>query len=151
MSTVPNNLPVQLTSFVGRVREIAEAKRLLSGTRLLTLTGAGGCGKTRLALRVATDLLMPDGGRGITVNALSPGFTEDSVLNSLPSEAQDLIRGWHESGWTPMRRLGTPADIGNAAALFCSDAAGWITGQVIDVDGGASIVSAGLPLPIQQG
>jgi NAD(P)-dependent dehydrogenase (short-subunit alcohol dehydrogenase family) len=90
-------------------------------------------------------------GRGITVNALSPGFTEDSVLNSLPSEAQAMIRGWHESGWTPMRRLGTPADVGNAVSLVCSAEAGWITGQLIDVDGGASIVSPGLPLPIQQG
>ena len=63
VSIVPINLPVQVTSFVGRVLEIVEAKRLLAGTRLLTLTGAGGCGKTRLALRVAADLLetYPDG------------------------------------------------------------------------------------------
>lgn len=90
-------------------------------------------------------------GRAITVNALSPGFTDDSVLNSLPSEAQDLIRGWHESGWTPMRRLGTPADVGNAVALLCAEAAGWITGQVIDVDGGLSVMNPGLPLPLQLG
>ena len=40
--------------------------------------------------------------RGITVNAISPGWTEDSVLNSLPQQAQDLIRNWHTRGWTPM-------------------------------------------------
>ena len=39
--------------------------------------------------------------RGITVNAISPGWTEDSVLNSLPQQAQDLIRNWHTRGWTP--------------------------------------------------
>ena len=50
---IPNNLPAQLTSFVGREREIAEVCRLLQRTRLLTLTGAGGCGKSRLALEVA--------------------------------------------------------------------------------------------------
>jgi class 3 adenylate cyclase len=53
----PNNLPTQLTSFIGREREMAEVKRLLAATRLLTLTGAGGAGKTRLALQVAADLL----------------------------------------------------------------------------------------------
>ncbi len=51
------NLPVPLTSFVGRKREIAEIKQLLSTARLLTLTGAGGSGKTRLAIQVATDLV----------------------------------------------------------------------------------------------
>jgi predicted ATPase/class 3 adenylate cyclase len=52
----PGNLPTQLTSFVGREHEIAEARRLLERTRLLTLTGAGGTGKSRLALQVAAEL-----------------------------------------------------------------------------------------------
>ena len=51
----PNNLPTQLTSFVGRETELAEAARLLHGSRLLTLTGPGGTGKTRLSLQVAAD------------------------------------------------------------------------------------------------
>src|SRR6185312_5737627 len=88
--------------------------------------------------------------RGITVNALSPGWIEDSVLNSLPEAVQETIRSWHQGGWTPMGRLGTPADIGNAVALLCSEEAGWITGQLIDVDGGASLMDAHLPLSIQQ-
>jgi predicted ATPase/DNA-binding SARP family transcriptional activator/DNA-binding CsgD family transcriptional regulator len=58
-----HNLPAQRTSFVGRERELVEAKRALAMTRLLTLTGAGGSGKTRLALEVARDLVgaYPDG------------------------------------------------------------------------------------------
>jgi predicted ATPase/class 3 adenylate cyclase len=52
-----DNLPPQLTSFVGRQEEIAEVKRLLGRVRLLTLTGAGGTGKSRLALQVAAELL----------------------------------------------------------------------------------------------
>jgi non-specific serine/threonine protein kinase len=52
-----SNLPAQLTSFVGRETELATVRRIQAGTRLLTLTGAGGCGKTRLALRVAHELL----------------------------------------------------------------------------------------------
>ena len=51
LSTHPNNLPQQLTSFIGREKEIAEVEALLARTRLLTLTGAGGSGKTRLACR----------------------------------------------------------------------------------------------------
>jgi len=49
----PTNLPVQLTSFIGRERELAEVGHIISNSRLVTLTGAGGGGKTRLALRVA--------------------------------------------------------------------------------------------------
>ena len=87
--------------------------------------------------------------RGITVNAISPGWTEDSVLNTLPQQAQDLIRNWHLRGWTPMGRLGTPEDIGNVVALFCSEQAGWITGQVIYADGGASLMNPEVPTEIQ--
>jgi predicted ATPase/DNA-binding CsgD family transcriptional regulator len=56
MNAIPNNLPLQLSSFIGREREIAEVKRLLATARLVTLTGAGGCGKTRLSLQVAAEL-----------------------------------------------------------------------------------------------
>lgn len=52
-----NNLPIQLSSFIGRNQEQAQLKRILSTTRLLTLTGPGGCGKTRLALQVAAESL----------------------------------------------------------------------------------------------
>jgi non-specific serine/threonine protein kinase len=57
------NLPVELTSFVGRGRELTEVKRLLSGARVITLTGPGGIGKSRLALRAARRLIrhFPDG------------------------------------------------------------------------------------------
>jgi len=58
------SFPRQLTSFIGREKEIAGISRLMGGTRLLTLTGAGGCGKTRLALKVAEHILdsYEDGG-----------------------------------------------------------------------------------------
>ena len=49
-------IPSVLTSFVGRERDMAEVRRLLTSSRLVTLTGAAGCGKTRLALRVAAEV-----------------------------------------------------------------------------------------------
>ncbi|TAM65336.1 MAG: adenylate/guanylate cyclase domain-containing protein [Chloroflexota bacterium] len=63
LEAIPNNLPVQLTSFVGRQPEVAAATRLLEQTRLLTLTGPGGTGKTRLSLQIAAEALerFPDG------------------------------------------------------------------------------------------
>lgn len=86
LNSFPNNLPVQLTSFVGRVREIADVKRLLATTRLLTLTGSGGAGKTRLALQVAAELLeeFADGVWLTELPALSdPALVSQTVAASL--------------------------------------------------------------------
>ena len=57
LEAFPHNLPAQLTSFIGRETQLAEAKQLLANTRLLTLTGPGGTGKTRLSLKIAQDRL----------------------------------------------------------------------------------------------
>ena len=54
---LPNNLPGQLSAFVGREPELNQVRSLVSSSRLVTFTGAGGCGKTRLALQVAAELL----------------------------------------------------------------------------------------------
>jgi len=89
--------------------------------------------------------------RGITVNTVSPGLTDDSVLQSFGDAAVDVARQWHGSGWTPMGRMGTPADIGNVVSLLCSPDAAWLTGQTIHADGGASLVDTLLPLEIQRG
>lgn len=63
LESSPNNLPTQLTSFIGRDDQVREAKELLSRARLLTLTGPGGTGKTRLSLQIAADVMdqFPDG------------------------------------------------------------------------------------------
>jgi enoyl-[acyl-carrier protein] reductase III len=91
------------------------------------------------------------GRRGITVNVISPGTTEDSVVSRLPTEVFQAIKTWHESGWTPLGRVGAPADIGNAVLLLCMDEASFITGQTLHVDGGASIMDPVFPLDIQRG
>src|SRR5262245_6327080 len=82
----PNNLPGQLTSFVGREREVAEVKRLLATTRLLTLTGPGGVGKTRLSQQIAGHLLssFPDGVWLVELAALGdPALLAQAVASAL--------------------------------------------------------------------
>jgi len=141
----------------------AAAKLMPDGGRILALTYATG-GRTGSlqpwvamgAAKAAMESLVRYyavalAKRGITVNAISPGWTEDSVLNSLPAVVQTLQRNWHGAGWTPMGRLGTPADIGNVAALLCSPEASWITGQVIYADGGASLMNSEVAPEIQLG
>ncbi len=86
LESFPTNLPLQATSFVGREREMAEVKRLLEGTRLLTVTGVGGVGKTRLALQVGGDLLdqFPDGVWLVELAALSdPTLVPQAVATAL--------------------------------------------------------------------
>ncbi|NOT60447.1 MAG: SDR family oxidoreductase [Acidobacteria bacterium] len=88
--------------------------------------------------------------RGITVNAICAGITDDSIVNRLPQEAQEAMLSWLRSGWTPMGRPGTPTDIGGAVATLCAEDAGWITGQTIVADGGASLMSPEVPLDFQR-
>jgi len=151
----------QAKGFLVGAREAARVMR--DGGRILAITYATGSRTGGLqpwvgmgSAKAAMESLVRYFGvtlakRGITVNAISPGWTEDSVLNSLPEPVQELIRKWHQSGWTPMRRLGTPADIGNVVSLFCSEQAGWITGQTIYADGGASLMNSEVPPEIQLG
>ena len=149
----------QAKAFLIGVREAVTM--MPSGGRILAITYAPGgrygswqpwvaMGAAKAAMEVLVRYfavaLAP---RGITVNCVSPGWIEDSVLNSLPQVFQTAVREWQERGWTPMRRLGTPADIGDFVSLICSPAAGWITGQLMEVDGGSSLMNAHLPLEFQ--
>lgn len=80
------NLPLQLTSFVGREIQMREVRELLTATRLLTLTGSGGCGKTRLALEVGARLSedYPDGVFWVELGALNdPALVTQTTLSTL--------------------------------------------------------------------
>jgi predicted ATPase len=75
---LPNNLPAQLSTFIGREREVCEVRALVQSARLVTLTGAGGAGKTRLGLQVAAKLL--DGsGDGVWLAELAAVTDQDAV------------------------------------------------------------------------
>lgn len=84
---LPNNLPASLSSFVGRQAELTEVRRLVTESRLVTLTGAGGSGKTRLALQAAAELL--DGnGEGVWLVELAPVNDPDLVALTMISALQ---------------------------------------------------------------
>ena len=75
--------------------------------------------------------------RGVTVNAIAPGFIETDMSEAVRNKAGDIIKKM-----IPMRRLGQPCDIARAAVFLAGDDAGYITGQVLTVDGGLSLGAA---------
>ena len=97
LETLPNNLPLQLTSFVAREREIAEISELLGDHRLVTLAGSGGVGKTRTSLQVGANLLegTPDGVwfvelAPLTDGALIPTTIAAALGTQLAPESEPL-------------------------------------------------------------
>ena len=85
-----------------------------------------------------TRTLALEGARyGITANAIAPGLIETPMLASMNGPARDKL-----TAKIPMRHTGQPTDIAEAAAFLASEAAGYITGVVLDVDGGISIGSS---------
>jgi len=88
------HLPVMLTSFVGRKHEVGEVKQFITSNRLVTLTGAAGCGKTRLAQRVADELpdQYPDGIYWVELAPLEdPALVAQTVLDGLFPQAQSNL------------------------------------------------------------
>ena len=83
-----DNLPIQLTSFVGRQRELSELKQTLQGSRLVTLTGVGGAGKSRLAVAGAFELrgAFPD---GVCLVQLAPLSESDQIASAIASISRD--------------------------------------------------------------
>ena len=97
---LPNNLPASLGTFIGRVSELQEVRTLIEESRLVTLTGAGGSGKTRLALQAAAEFL--DGsGEGVWLVELAPVSDPDRVADVIIEALQ--IR--YEPGLAPADNL----------------------------------------------
>jgi len=86
LEATPNNLPTQLTSFIGRDDQVREATQLLARSRLLTLTGPGGTGKTRLSLQIAATVLdqFPDGVYFVPLSAIhDPELVPSAIAQAL--------------------------------------------------------------------
>jgi len=93
---------------------------------------------TKAAVIHLTRQLAGELGPLVRVNALAPGLVKTEFARALWEPAEEVI-----SRRLPLRRLGEPADIANAALFLCSDAASWITGQTLVIDGGALSMPSG--------
>jgi 3-oxoacyl-[acyl-carrier protein] reductase len=110
---------INITSVMGQVGNPGQAN--------YSASKAGIIGFTRT---VAREL----GSRGITVNAVAPGFIETQMTDVMSGDLRDAA-----VGKIPLGRLGTPEDVGNIVAFLASDAASYITGQTVTVDGGMTV------------
>ena len=125
--TTPNNLPTRLTTFLGREREIGEVGALLAEHRLLTLTGPGGTGKTRLSLEVATGALRhyPDGVFFVELAAIShPELVPSTIAQSLSLPER--------GGRDPVERL--VDHVGSSRVLLVLDNFEQVTGAAASVN-----------------
>ncbi len=100
--------------------------------------GIGWYNVTKAAVIHLTDQLAGELGPGVRVNALAPGLVRTHFARALWEPAEDAV-----SRRLPLRRIGEPDDIASAALFLCSDAASWITGATLVVDGGALCVASG--------
>jgi 3-oxoacyl-[acyl-carrier protein] reductase len=107
---------VNISSVVGETGNSGQANYVASKAGLIGLTKS---------------LAQEMGSRNITVNAVAPGFIETDMTGTLTSELRQKM-----IDQTPLRRMGTPDDIANAVKFLVSDEASFITGHVLDVNGG---------------
>ena len=107
---------INISSVIGLVGNAGQANYAASKAGIIGLTKA-----------VAKEL----GSRGITVNAVAPGFIDTDMTEILSEKIKDSLMDN-----IPLKRLGNPSDVANLVAFLASDEAGYITGQVINVDGG---------------
>jgi 3-oxoacyl-[acyl-carrier protein] reductase len=115
----------------GRIINIASIAALGTTSRDTTYYAMTKGAIITLTKRLAFEL----GEYGITVNAVAPGFTGTDMTLSRPREELEKILR-HLESITALRRIGTPEDIAEVVAFLASEGAGFITGQVISVDGG---------------
>jgi enoyl-[acyl-carrier protein] reductase III len=132
----------------------AVAPRMPSGGRIVTISGMdthryvaghGVLAAAKAALEALTRYLAVElGPRGIAVNCVNPGYVDtDSVAMYLRDEESRRAFFEEIDGATPLRALGTPAEVASLVAFLCSGEAAWMQGQVLYLDGGIFLHAPG--------
>ena len=109
---------------------------LIAGLR--TAPGIGFYGASKAMLIHITQTLARELGPGIRVNAVAPAVVKTRFATALYQGREEQVAAQY-----PLKRLGKPADIASVAAFLLSQDAGWMTGQVLVVDGGVTITGGG--------
>lgn len=124
-------IPHMLEAGWGRIVNISSSSAQ-GGQQMMAHYVASKAGMIGLTKALALEL----GPKGITVNTIPPGFVDTPLLRG--AEARGLLGEGvdHHAGLTPVRRVGRPSDIANACAFLVGEDAGYVTGQVIGVNGG---------------
>ena len=119
---------VNIASIIGQMGNIGQANYAASKSGMfgLTMTLA-----REAAFFLAKSGKLEEGGPGITVNAVAPGFIATEMVEAVPEKVLDKIRSQ-----IPLARLGEPEEIARVVAFLCDDASSYITGQVWAVNGG---------------
>lgn len=116
----------------------AKSGRIINISSVVALSGNPGqanyCASKAGIIGMSKAVAKELASRGVTVNVITPGFIETDMTAELTQQAQETMLQTIPAG-----RAGTPEDIAALASFLCSDAAGYITGQVISVDGGMSM------------
>lgn len=129
-------VPVMLKTGGGSVVNIAS----ISGVRASTLRIAYGTSKAAL-MHLTKQQAVEYGNAGIRVNCIAPGPVDTAMAQQVHSA--DIRTSYHDA--IPLARYGTVEEIANAAAFLCSEAASFINGQILAVDGGFDAAGVGLP------
>jgi enoyl-[acyl-carrier protein] reductase III len=156
LETRPHHLEktyaITIGAFLAIVQRLAPAMR--AGGRIVTMSGMdthryvaghGALASAKAALEALTRYLAVEvGPRGITVNAVNPGYVEtDSVALYLRDDEGRREFLEEIAGTTPLRALGTPAEVANLVSWLCSREADWMQGQVLYLDGGIFLHAPG--------
>jgi NAD(P)-dependent dehydrogenase (short-subunit alcohol dehydrogenase family) len=111
-----------------------------TGSSLRAVPGYGAYGASKAALNHISQVLAIEAAPEVRVNVICPGGVETEIFESyLGKEEIDAAKRWFRET-TPMKRMGEPSDVAAAALYLASDAAAWVTGVVLRVDGGLNIL-----------